>query len=463
MGRSSCGDEAGRMSASASLPASSAPASSSWGRRYRDRWRRVPRELAYLVVAFVIAVTVFSAGISVFSAGIGLVPLFLVGVFLIIAALYLARGASIVDRALLRWAGRSAIPEPDWRDEQARTGFFGWLRALLANGHYWIALLWALLPNFVLATVSWSIMVAWVGGAVGGPLQWLVDRIVPPSEIEVHPFWWFLDRIGLPLDGIDPALVDNLVAFVLGLVFLFTFPYVIGGLVSLHHRVASAMLGPFRSEALAQELAGAEAMRQAAVSAEDSALRRLERDIHDGPQQRLVRLQMDLAAADRRMGEEPEEARRLLAEAGQQARDALEELRALSRGFAPPILLDRGLVAALESAAVRSSVAVRVRSDLPAETVLPAEVERNAYFIASEALANAVKHAQANSVDIAVGLDAAPRRLVVSVRDDGRGGAVAVPDHGLVGLEDRVRGLGGSFELTSPVGGPTVLTARLPW
>src|SRR5690606_7954797 len=123
------------------------------------------------------------------------------------------------------------------------------------------------------------------------------------------------------------------------------------------------------------------------------SLRRLERDIHDGPQQRLVRLQMDIAAAERQLEQDPDQARLLLATAKEQSREALEELRALSRGFAPPILLDRGLVAALESLAARNVVPTTVVDALPADAELPQEIERNAYFIATEALANATKHA----------------------------------------------------------------------
>ncbi len=131
----------------------------------------------------------------------------------------------------------------------------------------------------------------------------------------------------------------------LGVIFAFTLPFITRGLTSLHNLVARGMLCAFRSEALKREVATLAESRSAAVSAEGTALRRLERDIHDGPQQRLVRMQMDLAAADRQLAQDPDAARTLIAEALQQSKDALDELRALSRGFAPPILLDRGLVA----------------------------------------------------------------------------------------------------------------------
>jgi signal transduction histidine kinase len=196
------------------------------------------------------------------------------------------------------------------------------------------------------------------------------------------------------------------------------------------------------------------------VAAEGTALRRLERDINDGPQQRLVRLQMDLAAADRQLDEDPAAARVLLEEALQQSKDALEELRALSRGFAPPILLDRGLVAALESLAVRAAVPTTVISELPEGTELPPELERNAYFIAAEALTNAAKHADAKAATVTVSLN---EGLQLVIADDGKGGATLVEGHGIAGLSERVHGLGGTLELTSPDGGPTTVTAHLPF
>jgi signal transduction histidine kinase len=253
---------------------------------------------------------------------------------------------------------------------------------------------------------------------------------------------------------------------VVGLIFTATLPLVTRGLTWMHWGVARGLLGAFRTDALEKEVATLTESRSAAVAAEGTALRRLERDIHDGPQQRLVRLQMDIAAAERQLDTDPDAARKLLEEARQQSKDALEELRALSRGFAPPILLDRGLVAALESLAVRSAVTVRVVSSLPEGTELPTELERNAYFIAVEGLTNAVKHSGASAIDLRLDLrrlpDSEETWLDVTVTDDGRGGAKAVPEHGLAGLQERVLGQGGTLDISSPKGGPTVVTAHLP-
>ncbi|GMA96449.1 hypothetical protein GCM10025881_32730 [Pseudolysinimonas kribbensis] len=177
-------------------------------------------------------------------------------------------------------------------------------------------------------------------------------------------------------------------------------------------------------------------------------------------------MQMDLAAADRQLDADPEHARRLIGEALTQSKEALDELRALSRGFAPPILLDRGLVAALESLAARGAVPIRFHSSVPAGTELPQELERNAYFIVAEAVANAAKHASATQVDLTVALRRVPEAdrtwLDLTVADDGRGGAAVEPGHGLANLRERVLGLGGALDITSPAGGPTVIAAHLP-
>jgi signal transduction histidine kinase len=199
--------------------------------------------------------------------------------------------------------------------------------------------------------------------------------------------------------------------------------------------------------------------RDAAVAAEAVALRRLERDIHDGPQQRLVRLQMDLARAQRQLERDPEAARSTLGDAAGLARETLEELRALSRGIAPPVLADRGLAAALAAVAARSPIPVELAVDLPTERLAPV-AENTAYFVVSEALANAAKHSGATTCRVEVGCAGGVLRVVVE--DDGVGGAVLAPGHGLAGLADRLRAVDGVLAVDSPRGGPTRLTAELP-
>ena len=422
---------------------------------YLGLWRTVPRELLYLFFAFPISIAGFVVTIGLFSAGIGTIVTFFIGVILIIGCLYVARGFGIVELALLEAAGRPAITRPEWQDARARTGFFGWLRAVLGNGHYWLALLHVMIVDFIVKTITWVITVVWLSLGIGGVTYWIWDAFGDRGD-------WHLSLQLWP--GVDnPALLDNVLYSIVGVVFLATLPLATRGLVMVHWFIARALLGAWRSDALQREVMSLNESRGAAQNAEGHSLRRLERDIHDGPQQRLVRLQMDLAAADRQLADDPDKARELIAEAMQQSKDALEELRALSRGFAPPILLDRGLVAALESAAVRSSVPTRVVSELPEGTELPQEIERNAYFIASEALMNAAKHSGATDIQVLVSTHTDDRAwLDISVTDNGTGGAASVAGHGLAGLEERLRGLGGTLEVLSPEGGPTVVAAHLP-
>jgi signal transduction histidine kinase len=308
--------------------------------------------------------------------------------------------------------------------------------------------------------VSWTITITWVSTAFGGLTYWFWQRFIPLGDRD----WTFFGLTSQLFTGqvpdIDARTGDSIFFLITGVIFTLTLPFVTRGLTWMHYGIARGMLSAFLSEELQQQVTGLASSRIAAVAAEGTALRRLERDIHDGPQQRLVRMQMDLAAADRQLDKDPKAARALLAEALQQSKDALDELRALSRGFAPPILMDRGLVAALESLAVRAAVPTTVVSELPEGVEIPAEVERNAYFIAAEALTNAAKHAKAKKATVTVSVRDG---LQLVIQDNGKGGATTVDGHGLAGLEERVHGLGGTLEVSSPEGGPTVVTAHLPF
>jgi signal transduction histidine kinase len=201
--------------------------------------------------------------------------------------------------------------------------------------------------------------------------------------------------------------------------------------------------------------------RSQAARAEAQSLRRLERDLHDGPQQRLIRLGMDLSTAERRLAAaDVDQAREILAEARRQTEDTLAELRALSRGIAPPVLTDRGLVAALVSVAAGSPVPATLRTDLAESVRFEPAVENAAYFVACEALANAAKHAAASQVDLVLVLDEGVLDLMVS--DDGRGGAQVVPGHGLAGLRDRAAGVGGVVDVLGGPGHGTMVRVRIP-
>lgn len=208
-----------------------------------------------------------------------------------------------------------------------------------------------------------------------------------------------------------------------------------------------------KNEARVEELTHS---RAGAVEAAESQLRRIERDLHDGAQARLVALGMDLGLAEQQLAKDPEKAQAHLAEAREAAGAALEELRDLARGIHPPILADRGLDAAIRALTTHTAVPVSVDVGLAERP--PGAVETAAYFVAAEGLTNALKHAGASRIDIAV--HERDGAVVVRVLDDGEGGVSEAG--GLRGLRQRIEALDGSLRIASPEGGPTVIEVVLP-
>ncbi|MET0304038.1 MAG: sensor domain-containing protein [Microbacteriaceae bacterium] len=458
------------MSTETSPPAAStaSPPTRRPRRGYGGMWRGLFPELGFLLPMLPIVITGLIIVATLFFTGVGMIAI-VVGLFVILAGLYVSRGLGMFELMRLRGAGHREITPPPWDRVAPRTGFWGRALAPAVDGHYWLYLLHTMVVNPIVGTVTWSITIVWVVGTVSGLTYWSWQGFLLDDDRSGNLLQLVADVVGadsssaLPLDD---RTADSIFYLLLGVVFALTLPLVTRGLTLLHWAIANGMLGGFRSEQLEVQVAGLAASRSAAAAAEGTALRRLERDIHDGPQQRLVRLQMDIAAADRQVEADPERARELLAEALQQSRDALDELRALSRGFAPPLLLDRGLVAALHALADRNPVPVSFTAHVPPEFSVPVELERNAYFIAAEGITNATKHAGATAIALSLALRRIPDGdqswLDLTIQDDGRGGAITVAGHGLAGLAERARGVGGTLEVASPIGGPTVITARLP-
>jgi signal transduction histidine kinase len=221
--------------------------------------------------------------------------------------------------------------------------------------------------------------------------------------------------------------------------------------------VATVLLGSPGDAEMAERIEQLQSTRAGAVSVQDSELRRIERDLHDGAQARLVALGMSLGMAEQKLADDPERAGELLAEARAGAEQALRELRDLARGIHPPVLADRGLEAALQALANATPLHVSLAVDVRQRPAPP--VESAAYFVAAEALANAGKHAHADWVDIRIAR--VGPRLEVEIRDDGQGGADA-SGGGLTGLRRRVEALDGTLQVFSPPGGPTTVYAELP-
>ena len=213
-----------------------------------------------------------------------------------------------------------------------------------------------------------------------------------------------------------------------------------------------------RARVLRERVDDLRSARQRIIAAADEERRRIERDLHDGAQQRLVSVTLTLGLAEARIATDPQAAAELIAQARKEAQLAVQELRELARGIHPALLSDRGRGAALDALASRAPVPVQV-SGVPDARLLPA-VEAAAYYVTAEALTNVAKYAQATEATVVLTLDA--ERLRVEVRDDGVGGADLAMGTGLCGLRDRADALDGRFEVDSPDGAGTTITVELP-
>ncbi len=317
----------------------------------------------------------------------------------------------------------------------------GWV-ARLRSGLSWRQALYHLLvaPMFAIAALT-VLLAGGVGLVMATVYGWAV--LMPTGSTLRSGHAW--------------TNTDGLIT-VFGVALLCAVPWVAEWLAGLDGRAARALLGPNRAEVLEQRVEDLAESRAGVVDAADAERRRIERDLHDGAQQRLVSLAMNLGLARRTLREVPPEAMRVIVEAHEEAQAAIVELRDLVRGLHPVVLEDRGLDAALSGIAARAPVPVRLRVDLPAR--LAATIEAVAYFTVSEALTNVAKHARASMVDLSVRQQADLLRIVIT--DDGVGGAEPAVGTGLSGLRKRAASVDGTFAITSPLGGPTTITVELP-
>lgn len=410
------------------------------------RYRQLGRDAAFLLLSGPLSLLAFYLLVPLTALGV-VTTIIWVGLLLLIIDLSIAGGfANFARLAVARVDGREPVPggylEPE-PGASARRRLFRRLR----DPQRWMDLLWAVI-YFPVSLITWIISVVWLALAVAGLLAPIADIIL---DLVLDPVVG--QRQGLAhLLGLQPELLWD-IGFNLtcGIVFSLTAPAVLRGLAAMQTGLTRAMLS-WRSE-----VSRLQTSRAAVQRAEADTRRRLERDIHDGPQQRLVRLRMDLARAHRQAEKDPAAASAIIQGAMEQTQQTLDELRQLSRGIAPPVLIDRGLAAAITEAATRSSVPVTVSTELPD---LPDHVSQAAYFVVSEALANLNKHSGAT----AAGVDArvVDGALLVRISDNGIGGASTAKGHGLAGLVERLNGVDGRLFITSPTGGPTTLEARIP-
>src|SRR5579862_2139076 len=305
---------------------------------------------------------------------------------------------------------------------------------------------WALLLVDLFVLVVWA---ASGGGSFWPIWVWL------PTALAVASAWWAGEAPNRWARRIGEAVLLSL--FLIGIwaasgggSFWPVWPIAVIALVLGLEAITRGKKQDERVEELTQSRAGA-------VEAAETQLRRIERDLHDGAQARLVALGMNIGMAEQQLDKDPEKAHEHLAEARKAAGEALQELRDLARGIHPPILADRGLDAAIRALAAHAAVPVSVDVELAERP--PVAVETAAYFVAAEGLANALKHSGASRIDIDV--HERPDALVVRVLHDGHGGA-SEANGGLHGLRQRIEALDGSLRIASPEHGPTVIEAVLP-
>lgn len=450
-------------------PDASRPVTGFWA-SYGRAWIRTPGSALYLLAVFVLAMISISVLAPLFWTSVGLLVI-LIGLPLGVLTLLIARGFGVADRFLLLLTGLPEIEEPEWnRDRSDSTGFWMTLTRPIRNAHYWLYLVHGMIVNPIISTISFALTTVWLSVGLGGLTYWFWGSFIPRGGNDGSDGQWgdfVADYLPWLFGGWSSWAVEVILYLLAGILFTATMPWVLGGVARGHHAVAKGMLGRWNSDELAAEVRAESAARSAAVHAEDVALRRLERDIHDGPQQRLVRLQMDLAALERRAeAGDADAAAELAREARGHAKAALDELRALSSGVAPPLLQDRGLAAALDALAAGSPLWAQVEIDPAIDRAVSQEVARTVYFVVAELMTNGVKHSGASAVTVRASLRrnaaGAPTHLDVWVVDNGRGGAVITTGHGLEGLRERVAGLRGMLVVTSPAGGPTSVGAHIP-
>jgi signal transduction histidine kinase len=372
------------------------------------------------------------------------VPLpFLVVVFIAVPAL------TAMQRHRLRTtAGVDIPPQPAIEHRWTKAG----LVSYVLSSATWRQFGYHLLAAPLLAAGALAAFGMWLAGLLG-TLLYVYAWTMPPRTLLGHgqtwpPAGYLPHRLNIPLD---------VYLTVAGIVLLAAAPRLTAVVAALDARAARALLGPSRAEELQHRVAHLTQTRTGAVDAADAERRRLERDLHDGTQQRLVALAMNLGMA-RVQAQTAEQAHEALADAHEDAKAALAELRNLVRGLHPVVLEDRGLDAALSGVAARMAIPVRLTVDLPRRP--PPVIEAVAYFVVSESLTNITKHAQASQAEVVV--QRAGDRLHIIVSDDGAGGADPARGTGLAGLAKRAASVDGTFEIASPPGGPTLITVDLP-
>jgi signal transduction histidine kinase len=370
----------------------------------------------------------------------GVFAVVLVGLPLLVLTVLAGIPVAAVERRRLALLGLG--PLPGQHRVPRVPGLWGWLAVRLREPSTWREFGYALL----FAALLWPVDALVVAVGLGVPLSMAAAPVLVASygEAKVVKVWTVADR---------PAALG---VALLGLALLAPAGYALGALAGARGELARILLTSGRRDEDGERVTALVRSRARLVDAFEAERRRIERDLHDGAQQRLVALTMTLGLA--RLDAPPGPLADRLATAHDEAGRALTELRELIHGIHPRVLADYGLEAAVADAADRSPVPVDVDLDLPGR--LPGPVEAAAYFVVREALANVVRHSGAHRAGVRGGHR--DGRLHLTVSDDGRGGADPAGGSGLTGLADRVSVLDGRLSLSSPRGGPTLLRVEIP-
>jgi len=397
--------------------------------------------LTHLTAGFVIGVVVFTLAVTGLAVGVGLLPVLGIGALILIATFWLLGQFARAERARFALLLGENIPAPP----PVPAGLTGWRLAwrAMTRATPWKNLSYALVRLPLSAIEAALAFVVW-GAAIALTLLPAYNAALPGGAAHFGGFrlggiWW------------------ELLAVVTGLWLLVAAPIVTRALALADTAVARLLIGSSDRAELTARIGELETSRARVLDAAEAERIRIERDLHDGAQQRLVSLAMELGRARAKFASDPQAAEAIVGQAHDQAKQALAEIRNLVRGVHPPVLTDRGLDAALSGLAALSPIPVTVQADLPVRP--PASIEAIAYFVVAEALTNVAKHAKASHAEVTVRRSGDTLTLVI--RDDGIGGADP-SGQGLSGLAARVAGVDGNLRVRSPAGGPTLLEVELP-
>lgn len=383
----------------------------------------------YLVVGAVWAAVMFVVVLVSFTVALALLPV-VVGVLLVLPAFGLLDALVGVERRRASWIGEPVPPRPHAPgvDTSRRRSWFRRTTGALADPERWR-------------------QVAFVG----------TQLVVAPLLFAIAAAPWLALLTLFFGTAFDLASLD-LFAVVVGLAVAGVAPRITTAAAALDRGVVAWFLGPDPTSELRERVDELSQQRAMILDAVGAERRRIERNLHDGVQQQLVALGIDIGRARQRLAEDPEAATALLDDALAKVRSAVGELRVIGRGLHPAVLDDRGLDAALSSIVASASIPIDVTVDV--DSALPEDVAAAAYYVVNEAVANIQKHARARTASVIV--DTNGGLLTVTVRDDGRGGADPADGSGLAGIRARVESLDGGFRIESPPGGPTTLAAVIP-